>query len=123
MACNNCKSDRPDILRSNIGIHDTGCSCNNDCTDNCESAPTEKECDCPYGYIGGRCIHYGGCGTFLTSITPGMSYDEIVNNIEQVFKKIDDIIDKVLEENALIKERVTKLEKEIRNGKECTDFE
>lgn len=121
--CNSCKDDRPDILRSNIGIGTGGCDCGGDCMDGCENAPKESECDCPYGRFSDNCIYYNGCQTFLTSLSPGMPYNEVMANIEQVFKKMDKILDKVIEQNNLLQERVTKLEKQIGNGKKCTDFE
>lgn len=81
MNCNTCKDDRPDILRSNICIGSDPC---NDCTDNCEILP--KECDCPYGHLSDHCIHYTGCKTFISKLTPGMPYNEVMHNIELVLK-------------------------------------
>ena len=72
-SCNTCKDDRPDILRSNICIGSDPC---NDCTDNCEILP--KECDCPYGHLSDHCIHYTGCKTFISKLTPGMPYNEVI---------------------------------------------
>ena len=117
MNCNTCKDDRPDILRSNICIGSDPC---NDCTDNCEILP--KECDCPYGHLSDHCIHYTGCKTFISKLTPGMPYNEVMHNIELVFENIDKFLDRMVEENTLLKQRVEQLEKQLQNGKECTNW-
>jgi hypothetical protein len=116
-SCNTCKDDKPDILRSNICIGSDPC---NDCTDNCEILP--KECDCPYGHLSDHCIHYTGCKTFISKLTPGMPYNEVMHNIELVFENIDKFLDRMVEENTLLKQRVEQLEKQLQNGKECTNW-
>lgn len=116
-SCNTCKDDRPDILRSNICIGSDPC---NDCTDNCDILP--KECDCPYGHLSDYCIHYTGCKTFISKLTPGMPYNEVMHNIELVFENIDKFLDRMVEDNTLLKQRVEQLEKQLQNGKECANW-
>lgn len=55
-------------------------------------------------------------------ITPGMPYNEVMHNIELVFENIDKFLDRMVEENTLLKQRVEQLEKQLQNGKECTNW-
>ena len=69
-----------------------------------------------------HCIHYTGCKTFISKLTPGMPYNEVMHNIELVFENIDKFLDRMVEENTLLKQRVEQLEKQLQNGKECTNW-
>ncbi|UVM84627.1 MAG: hypothetical protein [Bacteriophage sp.] len=51
-----------------------------------------------------------------------MPYNEVMHNIELVFENIDKFLDRMIEENTLLKQRVEKLEKQLQNGKECTNW-
>ena len=48
--------------------------------------------------------------------------NEVMHNIELVFENIDKFLDRMVEENTLLKQRVEKLEKQLQNGKECTNW-
>ena len=51
-----------------------------------------------------------------------MPYNEVMHNIELVIENIDKFLDRMVEENTLLKQRVEKLEKQLQNGKECTNW-
>lgn len=116
--CNTCKDDRPDILRSNISICGDDC---NDCTDQCNISP--KQCDCPVGHIGGGCVHYNGCKTFISQISPGMTFDQVVCNIEKVFDLIDRKFEEYCDRISDLETRVEELENKDRHGEGCDEWE
>ena len=108
MNCNTCKDDSPDILSSNFCIGSDPC---NDCTDYGRG-----------GRGGGRGGRGAGGGAVISKLTPGMPYNEVMHNIELVFENIDKFLDRMVEENTLLKQRVEQLEKQLQNGKECTNW-
>lgn len=118
-SCNSCKDDRPDILRSNIHVDVCGEDCC-DCTDNC---PPSEPCDCPLGHMAGTCVHYTGCKTFIGQFTPGMTFDQIVSQIEEVFTLIDKKMSDYCDTISALEERIEELEKKDSYGKKCDEWE
>ncbi len=122
MACcntdNSCRDKKVDILRSNISICREGC---NDCTDNCEIAP--EECDCPVGRFAGGCVYYSGCKTFISQLSPGMTFDQVVCNIEKVFDIIDQKFEEYCDTIKDLETRIEELENKDRHGEGCDEWE
>lgn len=73
-------------------------------------------------HLSDHCIHYTGCKTFISKLTPGMPYNEVMHNIELVFENIDKFLVGWLKKIQLLKQRVEQLEKQLQNGKECTNW-
>lgn len=100
--CNLCDDKKVDILRSDIvpSMCEEPC---NDCTPNCKPEP----CGCPVHLLG-TCVHYNGCHTFISQLKAGMTMDECLNNIENVFEQIDQLLESY-------KTRIVEMEEEIKD--------
>ena len=86
----------------------------NDCTPNCEP----EECKCPVHLVGG-CVHYNGCKTFITQLSPGMTFDQVVLNIENVFEQVDRLLESYKDRIVFLENMVKELGEQINNVKGC----
>ena len=108
--CDLCSDKKVDILRSDIATKmcDEPCV---DCTPNCQP----EECQCPVHLIG-ACVHYNGCKTFITQLSPGMTMDEALLSIENVFEQVDRLLESYKDEILDLRKEISDL-KEIVNQK------
>ena len=114
--CNTCSDPRPDALRTVIQpVNICGTECES-CTDNC---PVE-EYACPV-HLNGMCVHYTGCETFLTQLHRGMTFDQAMINIENLFNQLDRLLESYKSRIIELDDRVKDLEEQLATGRGCVN--
>lgn len=115
--CSLCEDKKVDILRSDIvpSMCDDPCE---DCTPNCKP----EECQCPVHLIG-ACVHYNGCKTFITQLKPGMTFDECMVNIENVFEQVDNLLESYKDRIIELENEVKDLSERLNNKGGCNEWE
>lgn len=118
MPCNDCNVEKYDILRTNINIGGKCKPCDGECLDDCDVKP---ECNCPNGPVLDKCVYYTGCEKFITQINPGMTFDQVVDKIEQTFHIIDKKMEEYEDEIFALRTELNKLLKKDEYGSEYED--